>query len=47
MAAYQQSTRKDVGALEKLLEVAKWSFLGLYFLLEAPTIVRLDALQGW
>lgn len=38
-SAYDASTRSDVGGLEKLLEVAKWSFTGLYFLLEMPTIV--------
>ena len=38
-SAYQAITREQP-ASKKLLEVTKWSFLGMYFFLEMFTIVR-------
>lgn len=37
--AYASFSQKDQGAIQTLLEVAKWSLLGFYFFLEMWTIV--------
>lgn len=38
-----QAFQRDEGGLTKLLEVGNWSFLGLYYFLEMPTIVSFQS----